>query len=152
MASGEPYPYRRIVSDLREQILSGERAPGARMPSESDLAAGYGTSRPTVRRALAVLRSEGLIVTGQGSGTLVRARPGVQIRVTGSNYRRHRALGLPGFNAQVLEQGQSPRQAITEVARIVAPLGVAQRLDLEQGAHVIVRRRVFLADDVPVAL
>ena len=91
MASGDDYPYRRIVSDLREQVLSGQRAPGDRMPSESELSATYHTSRPTVRRALAVLRGEGLIVTGQGSGTFVRARPGIQICVTGSNYRRHRA-------------------------------------------------------------
>ena len=122
------------------------------MPSESELSATYHTSRPTVRRALAVLRGEGLIVTGQGSGTFVRARPGIQICVTGSNYRRHRALGLPGFNAQVLAQGQSPRQDITEVARIGAPAYVAEKLNLDEGTPVIVRRRIFLADDVPVAL
>src|ERR1700722_10064192 len=152
MASGDDYPYRRIVSDLREQVLSGQRAPGDRMPSESELSATYRTSRPTVRRALAVLRGEGLIVTGQGSGTFVRARPGVQICVTGSNYRRHRALGMPGFNAQVLEQGQSPRQDITEVAQVSAPPDVAQKLDLTDASPVIMRRRVFLADNVPVAL
>lgn len=152
MPTGEQYPYRRIVSDLREQVLGGQRAPGDRLPSESELAADYHTSRPTVRRALAVLRSEGLIVTGQGSGTFVRARPGIQICVTGSNYRRHRALGLPGFNAQVLAQGQSPRQDITQVARIGAPDFVAEKFDFDVGEPVIVRRRVFLADDMPVAL
>lgn len=148
----EGYPYRRIVAELRDQILSGERAPGERMPSESELAAAHSTSRPTVRRALAVLRGEGLIVTGQGSGTFVRAKPGVSIRVTGSNYRRHRALGLPGFNAQVLEQGGSPRQDIIEVARVGAPPDVAHKLDLDEGSPVTVRRRVFLADGMPVAL
>src|SRR6185437_1504686 len=152
MLTGDQYPYRRILSDLREQVLGGQRAPGDRLPSESELATIYHTSRPTVRRALAVLRSEGLIVTGQGSGTFVRARPGIQICVTGSNYRRHRALGLPGFNAQVLAQGQSPRQDITQVARIGAPDFVAEKFDLDEGESVIVRRRVFLADDMPVAL
>ena len=72
--------------------------------------------------------------------------------MTGSNYRRHRALGLPGFNAQALEQGQSPRQDVTEVARISAPPDVAQQLDLDEGSPVIVRRRVFILDDIPVAL
>jgi GntR family transcriptional regulator len=152
MATDEGYPYRRIVTELRQQILSADRAPGDRLPSESELAAIYRTSRPTVRRALAVLRGEGLIVTGQGSGTFVRPRPGIQICVTGSNYRLHRALGLPGFNAQVLAQGQSPRQDITEVARIAAPADVAEKLDLDEGSSVIVRRRIFLADGVPIAL
>jgi GntR family transcriptional regulator len=72
--------------------------------------------------------------------------------VTGTNYRRHRALGLPGFNAQVLEQGQSPRQDITEVATVSAPADIAQKLDLDEGSPVVVRRRVFNANNVPVAL
>jgi GntR family transcriptional regulator len=152
MPAVEDFPSRRIVDDLRRQILSGQRAPGSRMPSENELAGEYRTSRPTVRRALAVLRGEGLIVAEQGSGTFVRPKPRVRILVTGSNYRRHRALGLPGFNAQALEQGQSPRQDVTEVARISAPPDVAQQLDLDEGSPVIVRRRVFILDDIPVAL
>jgi GntR family transcriptional regulator len=52
----------------------------------------------------------------------------------------------------VLEQGQSPRQDITEVAQVGAPPDVAQKLDLNEGSPVIVRRRIFLADNVPVAL
>ena len=78
--------------------------------------------------------------------------PGVRISLTSTNYRRHRALGLPGFNAQVLEQGQSPRQDITEVVTVSAPADIAQKLDLDEGSPVVVRRRVFNANDVPVAL
>jgi GntR family transcriptional regulator len=152
MTSAEGFPYRRIADDLREQILAGRLAPGHRMPSEHDLAQAYSTSRPTVRRAIAVLRSEGLITTGQGSGTFVRAKPNVRLCVTGTSYRRHRGLGLPGFNAQVLEQGQSPRQDITEVAQVTAPPDVAAKLDVDEGSAVIVRRRVFLVDNMPVAL
>jgi GntR family transcriptional regulator len=152
MTSAGAFPYRRIADDLREQILSGRLASGERMPSEHDLAQQYSTSRPTVRRAIAVLRSEGLITTGQDSGTFVRAKPNVRLCVTGTNYRRHRTLGVPGFNAQVLEQGQSPRQDITEVAQAAAPPDVASKLDLDEGSEVIVRRRIFLADNMPVAL
>jgi len=152
MPDTDEFPYHRMVSDLRDQILDGQLAPGGRMPSENELARRYGTSRPTVRRAIAHLKAEGLVISEQGSGTFVRPKPRVRILVTGSNYRRHRALGLPGFNAQALEQGMSPRQAITEVARISAPADVAQQLDLDQGSPVIVRRRVFFADDAPVAL
>lgn len=151
MTSEEPL-YRRIADDLRGQIVSGERAPGSQLPPESDLAARYDTTRQTVRNALGVLRTDGLIVTGQGSRTIVRPAPGVRISVTGTNYRRHRGLGLPGFNAQVLEQGQSPRQDITEVATVSAPADIAQKLDLDEGSPVVVRRRVFNANDVPVAL
>jgi GntR family transcriptional regulator len=75
----------------------------------------------------------------------------VQILVTGANYRRHRAAGLPGFNAQALEQGQRPRQVIREAGRVAAPLEIAMRLQIDEGVPVVVRRRIFLLEQ-PAAL
>lgn len=152
MDAGESFPYRRIVAELREQIVSGQREPGSRLPSENDLAQTYGTSRPTVRRAIAQLKAEGLVVSEQGRGTLVRPTPHVRLLLAGSSYRRHRDAGVTGFNAQVIEQGQHPRQHLTEVTTITAPDEVASRLDLDEPALVVVRRRVFLVDEHPVAL
>ena len=148
----ELFPYERIVDELRAEILAGRRAAGERLPSEHELADHYGTSRPTVRRAVARLKAEGLVVTSQGRGAFVRPKPHVRLLITGSNYRRHRALGLPGFNAQALEQGQAPEQQLLEVATVSAPTEVAIRLGVEDAAPVVVRRRVFLADGGPVAL
>jgi GntR family transcriptional regulator len=148
----EPFPYERIVDELRGEILTGRRAAGERLPSEHELADHYATSRPTVRRAVARLKAEGLVVTAQGRGAFVRPKPHVRLLITGGNYRRHRTLGLPGFNAQALEQGQAPEQQLLEVATVRAPTEVAIRLGVEDGAPVVVRRRVFLADGEPVAL
>ena len=147
-----PFPYERIVDELRAEIVDGRRAAGERLPSEHELADQYGTSRPTVRRAVARLKAEGLVVTSQGRGAFVRPKPHVRLLVTGSNYRKHRELGLPGFNAQTLEQGQAPEQQLLEVATVSAPTEVAMRLGIEDGSSVVVRRRVFLADAEPVAL
>ena len=47
------------------------------------------------------MKAEGLVVTEQGKGAFVRPKPHVRLLLTGSSYRKHRALGLPGFNAQV---------------------------------------------------
>ena len=152
MPAAEGFPSRRIADDLRESIHSGHLAPGSEIPSENELAAEYHTSRKTVRSALAVLRSEGLITTGQGRRAAVRPRGQVGITVTGSNYRKHRGLGLPGFNAQALEQGQRPRQDIREVVRVPARPEVAARLDIDESAEVVVRRLTFLLEGIPVAL
>ena len=46
---------------VREKILSGEFAPDSLLPSEAQLMARYGVSRPTVRNAISALRAEGLI-------------------------------------------------------------------------------------------
>lgn len=146
------FPYHRIVDDLRSAIVAGRLAPGDRLSSEWELAEQYQTSRPTVRRAVAVLKAEGLVITEQGRGAFVRPKPEVRLVVTGANYRRHRSEGLPGFNAQVIEQAQRPEQRLLEVAAIDAPAEVAARLDVDEQALVIVRRRLFLVEDQPVAL
>lgn len=67
--------YRQLASVLRERISSGALSPGKRMPSEKDLHDEFGLARETVRRALAVLRSEGLIEVRQGHGTFVAEAP-----------------------------------------------------------------------------
>lgn len=146
------FPYHQILDDLRSEILAGRRAPGERLPSEHELAQMYGTSRPTVRRAIARLKAEGLVVTEQGRGAFVRPKPHVRLLLTGTSYRKHRGLGLPGFNAQVLEQGQAPEQQLLEVAVVESRAEISMRLALAESTPVVVRRRLFLADHEPVAL
>lgn len=70
MTSALP-PFRRIAQTLREEILSGRLGPGDRLPSEHQLADQHDTTRPTVRKAIALLRPEGLVGFEQG-----RAIPG----------------------------------------------------------------------------
>lgn len=148
---GGEFPYRNIVAELRAQILDGALAPGERMSSEWELAERFVTSRPTVRRALAVLKSEGLVITEQGRGTFVRPQPPARLVVTAANFRRHRAAGLAGFNAQMLEQGRNPSQRLIEVAEEDAPTEIAALLGVDTGYRVLVRRRMFVVDDRAVA-
>jgi GntR family transcriptional regulator len=152
MPASDRFPYQRIVTDLRDGVLTGRLEPDSQLPSENELAAEYQVSRPTVRRALALLRAEGLIVTKQGRGAFVRPKGQVGITVTGSNYRRHRGLGLPGFNAQALEQGQRARQEILEVAAVPASAEIAMRLDIDAGADVVARRRLFWLEEEPASI
>ncbi|MFC0108276.1 GntR family transcriptional regulator [Kibdelosporangium aridum] len=151
MGQSEVFPYRRIVADIRADIAAGTRAAGELLPSENDLARYYRASRTTVRRAIAALKAEGLVVSKQGKGAFVRPRPHVRLLLTGSSYRRHRDAGVPGFNAQVEEQGQNPGQLLREVATVNATPDVAERLDLDAGSPVVTRRRLFMIDDEPVA-
>ncbi|MDH6111539.1 GntR family transcriptional regulator [Kitasatospora sp. MAP12-15] len=64
--------YERIADDLRRLIRAGELAPGDRLPAETSLVDQYGKSLPTVRQALALLQSEGLIEKKHGRGNFVR--------------------------------------------------------------------------------
>ncbi|MEU2333124.1 GntR family transcriptional regulator [Streptomyces sp. NPDC006654] len=67
-----PKAYEAIADDLRRSIRNGGREPGARLPSETELARHYGRSVPTVQNALRLLSAEGLIDRRHGSGTFVR--------------------------------------------------------------------------------
>lgn len=63
----------QIAEQIRSSILSGEFNPGEKLPPERELAEMFGVSRPSVREALNILTSSGLVETYQGGGTLVRS-------------------------------------------------------------------------------
>jgi len=69
--SGPTLVYLQVADHLAGRIEQGELAPGSRLPPERELATLYGVSYDTVRRATAVLRERGLIVTVHGRGTYV---------------------------------------------------------------------------------
>jgi GntR family transcriptional regulator len=66
----------QLADDLRAEIDSGDLPPGARLPSEAEMAEQYGVSRDTVRRATAELASDGLLVVLHGRGTFVVEQSG----------------------------------------------------------------------------
>lgn len=150
----ESYPYQRIAQELRDEIESGRRTPGSPLPSEQELSNRYGAARMTVRRALDELRAHGLIVTGQGRRTVVRFAPKIRLLQTGANYRR-RAGALPGrtdWSAEVLAQGGQPIEHLLGVGRVPAPSEIAELLEVDDGALVIVRRHLLEVDGVPSQL
>jgi len=64
-----------LYGQLLKSIVDGEFKAGERFATEEALCLRFGTSRPTVREALARLRADGLIVSRQGSGTYVTHTP-----------------------------------------------------------------------------
>ncbi|OLE19869.1 MAG: hypothetical protein AUG50_02320 [Betaproteobacteria bacterium 13_1_20CM_3_63_8] len=60
---------QQIVDDLRNQILEGALARGAKLPTERELAEGYGVSGPTVREAIKALKAMRLVEVHHGSPT-----------------------------------------------------------------------------------
>ena len=68
---GQEPPYRQIAAWLRARIEAGEFPPDIPLPSEKDLVEIFEVSRDTARRAVAVLRDEGLVVTVPQRGTYV---------------------------------------------------------------------------------
>lgn len=141
--------YREIADELRQEIDSGQLKPGAKVPGENDLMAKYGVEQPTARRALDVLKNEGLVVAKRGSGTFVREfRP---IRRVSPDRLKTVVWGA-GRSIWSADLGVRPMDQGTEVTTEPAPPIVAHVLEVDEGTAVVVRRRRFAVEDKPVQL
>jgi GntR family transcriptional regulator len=131
--------YRQLADHLRGQILDGRLAPGAQVPSETDLGRRYQVGRLVVRQAMAQLRSEGWIETVHGTGSFVRqAGQPAPIEIAPEV---HHDPGAP-----VLIYRHHPRWGLLAPTRIVrepADPEVARRLGVEPGARVLARHRLI---------
>lgn len=65
----------QLYGQILEQIVSGNLSEGTKLPSENEICASFGVSRPVVREALRKLQSDGLVYARQGVGSFVKKRP-----------------------------------------------------------------------------
>jgi GntR family uxuAB operon transcriptional repressor len=70
---GDTRPYQLVAERIRELVQQTALAPGARLPSERDLATALAVSRPSLREALIALELGGFIEVRHGSGVYLRA-------------------------------------------------------------------------------
>jgi GntR family transcriptional regulator len=130
--------YQEIANTLRKRLTAGRYANATVLPSESELSDQFGASRVTVRRALEVLREEGLVTSRQGLGWTLVAGPMPQ------------SLGRLGtIEEQLLASGVRSARQIVDFAFERAPKLIAQLLNTDQVLRV---KRVNLADDEPFAV
>jgi DNA-binding GntR family transcriptional regulator len=66
--------YRTVSQALRERVAGGAYEAGSRIPSVEDLAAEFGVSSITIRRAIRDLSLEGLLIGRQGLGVFVATK------------------------------------------------------------------------------
>jgi GntR family transcriptional regulator len=139
----------RIADGLRHQIERGELAPDARLPTLDELAEQYMCSVTAARKAVDLLKSQGLIVTVQGKGTFVRRRPTARRHGTDRYSRSKWKSGQAILTAEAEAQGHTAGQVIRELAEVPAPPAVAERLRIDPGTPVWVRRRTTMVDGRP---
>ena len=67
--------FEKAVDQLRDLIFQGALAPEQKLPTEQELSRQFHIGRSSIREALRVLESEGLVEVRRGSGTYVTAKP-----------------------------------------------------------------------------
>jgi GntR family transcriptional regulator len=149
--------YRQVIAALRAAIQGGEFPPGSRLPSESELAARFGVSRPTMNRVIWVLRTEGLIKPERGRGTTVARIPVIRRSTIARQVReaREENNARGAFAAEMQRLGMTPRSDVT-MGQAAAPADIAGWFGdpdlIVEESTLFARRRVMYADDEPVQL
>ncbi|MDF5752926.1 GntR family transcriptional regulator [Spongiactinospora sp. TRM90649] len=133
-----PPKYAQLVQTLQRRIESGDYPPGSLLPSENQLIAEFGVSRPTVVAALRVLREQGWIESQQGKGRFVRGRP------ARSDAERPR----PG-RAYLTEPETATTGEVVEAGVTAVPNRIAALLENEPEGKAFVRRRLVRRDGEP---
>ncbi len=136
--------YRKIADDLRVRITAGEFAPGQLLPTQQELAERYQVARMTARQALAELVNEGLVTSQQGKGVTVRDRRHMVYRPQ-REYEPRTSQEMDRFMSTLTQDGRQPAQSI-DIAIVGAPPLIAERLRVDPGAKVVVRKRVRSLD------
>jgi len=134
--------YHQTAEILRTRIVQNVWKQGDRLPSESQLCDEFGVSSITMRRAVATLVAEGLLVRLQGKGTFVSSDHAI---VQGPPH-------LTSFTEDMRLRGWQSSARVTGFHTERAPAALATRLGLSAGALVHVLGRVRLADQLPVAV
>jgi DNA-binding GntR family transcriptional regulator len=133
-----PPKYAQVIAELQRRIESGEYPPGSLMPSEHQLSAEFAIARPTVVRALRVLRQEGWIETQQGKGSFVRGRP-----------------ALAGMAPVRAGQAELDRDEAREAGEHLgtglagAPARIAALLGTSEGIELVRRQRLIRQEGEP---
>jgi GntR family transcriptional regulator len=128
--------YLEIAESLRQSIASGDYSEGQLLPSEASLGELHGASRVTIRKALEVLRSEGLVESRQGVGWMVAADPIPQS-----------LDALVSIERQLAASGRASQREIIDFGFVTPPPDVVEVL----GSNVLEVRRINLADGQPFA-
>jgi GntR family transcriptional regulator len=133
--------YIQIAEKLIARIESGDFSPGEKLPPERYLSEQFGINRMTLRRALKVLESQGLIVRKHGVGTFI-AEPKIdrQMEVV---YR---------FTRGIQNRGLTPSAEIISIEKILAEPSLADELELSIPSRVYSILRLRSINQEPVML
>jgi GntR family transcriptional regulator, phosphonate transport system regulatory protein len=133
--------YLQIADEIRRNIRESVYQVGDKLPTEAELSARFGVNRHTLRRAIEVLKNEGLIRVDRGRGTFVAASP-ISYAI-GKRVRYNKALKAHGYE---------PSLKRLRLAEIPADEALSRRLGLEFGDTAVLYERLSLVDDAPISV
>ena len=132
--------YLSAAKALEEELRNGALDAGDRLPAERELCRRLQVSRVTIRRALAELRSRGLIESAGSRGWFVAATSVGETNV------------LVGFTDMARARGLHPSSRVLQSATRPSTLQEAEQLSLAPGTPLFQLRRLRFLDTAAVGL
>ncbi|MFF9509518.1 GntR family transcriptional regulator [Streptomyces sp. NPDC014724] len=143
--------HERIAADLRDQIMGGNLAPGARLPSTVHLKERFSASNATVQKALQLLKDEQLVIGRAGAAVTVREHR--QQTVRPASYMAPARSGEPyRWLTENAKNGSRAHSTLLEVMESELPAEVAEALGLPEHSTALLRRQLLMVDDEPAEL
>jgi len=143
--------YRQIAEDLRKKIESGEIDHDTQLPTEMELREQYDASRNTVRDAIKLLMTRGLVETRPGQGTFVVTKISPYVTVLTGEADASAGQG----DIYMQEVTASRRRPTTTDPRVEIQKSVgtvADALGLDKGTTVVSRHQQRFIDGTPWSL
>ncbi len=137
------FKYESIAEDIQHKIQTGEYRADERLPQEKELCKQYDASRITVREALDLLVSRGLITRRRGAGTFVKTLVGEAMAA--EEFARSQQFG--GFSNDM--EGRVVRSKVHQFTLLQAPKEVAGKLRVSENAFVCYICRTRIVDGKP---
>ncbi|MFJ7257029.1 GntR family transcriptional regulator [Streptomyces sp. NPDC098085] len=143
--------HERIAADLRDQIMGGDLAPGASLPSTVHLKARFNASNATVQKALQLLKDEQLVVGRAGAAVTVREHRKRTVRP--ASYMAPAGSGEPyRWLTEAAKSGSRAHSTLLEVVEVEPPADVVEALRLSKSGTALLRRQLLMVDDEPAEL
>ncbi|MFD8809094.1 GntR family transcriptional regulator [Streptomyces sp. NPDC059597] len=143
--------HERIAADLRDEIMSGDLAAGASLPSTTQLKERFGASNATIQKALQILKDEQLVVGRAGAAVTVREHRQRTIRP--ASYMTPARPGEPyRWLTETAKLGTRAHSTLLDVREATAPADVAAALRIAHDESVLLRHQILSLDEEPVEL
>ncbi|MGO9163494.1 MAG: GntR family transcriptional regulator, partial [Streptosporangiaceae bacterium] len=141
--------YRQIAEDLRQQIESGELPPGSQLRTELELREHYDASRNTVRDAVKLLITRGLVATRPGQGTFVVEK--IEPFAIALDIKTGFGEGEgTAYATEVIAGGRTPTVSAPRIE--IQSASTAPELLLDKAAMVVSRHQQRFIDGIPWSL
>lgn len=132
--------YEEIRDDILNDLKNGTYDIGCLIPKETELAAKYDVSRPTVRQAIKLLVNDGYLYRIAGKGTFVK----------NNKISQEFTHIIKSFNDEMINKGMIPSTNVVSLEAIIPSSEIKNLLQLKNNSKIIKLSRLRFANNEPL--